>query len=544
MESANSIWKNILYRKIHDNLRKEILIHFPILCNIKHSHYLALSKYCIDIPERFFSRTTYEEYLDWLIQRRSSDNFTLHEYIKDNMFRLNNAFIFLNEINQANWHDFIDKTDEYELVRYLDQEIHPTYLRLIEGVFFPFIHLIAFFSRKDRGKTTEKLDVYNCVEEIKKTSFSNLASVYRNTVRNGIAHGGITYLKGQILYKDKKGNQEILSNREVIKLVDDLLDICNGLVLALKIFFLSKTWMIYELPEQILVDELKAETETPWWKIEGCLHSEFSGKKQLIIYAHTDTRDYKKVFYFTVYSGVLGEQFAPGYDRYFISIRSPKSWPGWAALDGEKLCQIRSKGPKSYKDYDGVLENNLVFYVTKFKLPKFLAKLETFYSSFKINLPLVIDTFRQQSQCPDIKIRNFRLHRKGFRAFLSGAVVLEEYESSFNKNNIRKYRKRIIKKTLRIARKKVSFFKILRYLPLNYARISLFRKDFRERRLLNFGLNKDLIGTVQVSKNKKIVAPDINGSTIETIGHYRLAWNAAWLQEIEKARTDPVDSLR
>lgn len=534
MESAKRIWKNILYRKVHDYRRKEILKQFPILSNIKHSHYLALFKYCNNIPERFFSRTTFKEYINWLIQRKSSDNFTLHQYIKDNMFRLNNAFIFLNEINQANWHDFIDKTDEYELVRFLDQEIHPTYLRLIEGVFFPFIHLIAFFSRKDRGKNTEKLDVYNCVEEMKKTIFSNLASIYSSTVRNGIAHGGITYLKGQILYNDKKGNQEILSDRELIRLVDDLIDICNAFAFALRIFFLSQTWMIYELPEQILVDELKAETETPWWSVEGCLHSEFSGKKQLIIYARPKTRDYRKVFYFSMFTGVLGEQFAPGYDRYFISLRSSKSWPGWAALDGKKLYQIRSRGPKSFKDYEEVLESNLVFYVTKPKLPSILGKLETFYYSFKINISIALDNYRQQLHFPDIKIRNLKLHRKGLYAFLSGSVILKEFDSSFDQDRIRKYRKKTINKTLKTARKKVSFFNLLRYIPIGYARLSLFRKDFRIRRLENYGLSTDLIGTLQVSRKKTIDVPDIYGSTIELIGKYRIAWNASWLEEKKK----------
>ena len=59
---------------------------------------------------------------------------------------------------------------------------------------------------------------------------------YRHIIRNGIAHGGITFLQREIKYRDKKGNEETVDTRSVVRLCDDLLDTCNGLAVALKIF--------------------------------------------------------------------------------------------------------------------------------------------------------------------------------------------------------------------------------------------------------------------------------------------------------------------
>jgi len=65
----------------------------------------------------------------------------------------------------------------------------------------------------------------------------------------------------------------------------------------------------------------------------------------------------------------------------------------------------------------------------------------------------------------------------------------------------------------------------LNLLPLGYARISLFEKDYRKRRIVSFGLNKELIGTIQMKKIKRIKVPDIFNSTIDVKGKYRFAWN-------------------
>ena len=90
-------------------------------------------------------------------------------------------------------------------------------------------------------------------------------------MRNGIAHGGVTYSSDLIQYQDKKGNRKQLDTYEIIRRFDNLLDVCNGLLLAFSIFMLTRDDERYELPTNLLVDELMAATTTPYWSVVGCL---------------------------------------------------------------------------------------------------------------------------------------------------------------------------------------------------------------------------------------------------------------------------------
>ena len=351
----NEIWSNPLLKKVHSQRRTFLIKRFPMLSRCPHNHYLSLFNYLDSVPEAFFSEEIFLKYYSWLDFRHETNSEQLKEYIQENEDRFHKAFLFLAETNRYDWHDdTFERFDEYETIRFIDQTIHPTYLRLIEAVFQPFAHLIAFFSRMDRGKGTDGLDIFNTVEEIKNTDLSILTNVYKNIVRNGIAHGGITYLQREIRYQDKNGNKENLTNSEIITLVDDLIDVCNGTSLALKVFIFSHFIDGYALPQQILLEELQAETDAPWWHIVGYVPSEIASQNQLIIYARPNSRDYFKIQYSTFVSGVLAEFFAPGYDRYFFSFRSPKAWPGWAAFDGQRLREVRDKNNRTFDDYQGV----------------------------------------------------------------------------------------------------------------------------------------------------------------------------------------------
>ncbi len=500
-----------------------------MLSNCPHNYYLSLFNYIDRIPECFFSEQTFQQYLTWLESQHKFNSPRLRDYLAENEDEFNKAFLFLGEINRYSWHDSFEEIDDYESIRFIDQQIHPVYLRLIEAVFCPFTHLLAFFSRIDRGKGTNGLDIFNTVEEIKNTNFSGLADLYDNTVRNGIAHGGIAYVENEIRYRDIKGNEEILSNDLIIRLVDDLIDVCNSFALALKIFIFSHFSDGYIIPRQILLEQLQAETDTPWWHIVGCTPSRFSSQNQLIIYARPNSRDYYKVLYSTFASGVLAEYFAPGYDRYFFSLRSQKALPGWAAFDGRKLLEIREKGSKMLADYQGALENNLVFYSPKPRLPRFLGLLDTFIHSFRIHWPLMLSDIRSKFGWPDVRVRLSKIHRSGWGCVLNGAVVISATRESYGQDVIRANCGRIIRAVLSDARKNVSLTDTTRYLPLRYARISIFRQNYRKRRLRSFGLGADLVATVQVKRVTRIRAPDIYGSQIETRGRYRIAWNGNWL---------------
>jgi hypothetical protein len=485
------------------------------------------------LPESFFSEDIFATYLSWLNNRHKTDHLRLKEYFWNNKDEFHKAFLFLGEINRYSWHDSFEKLDDYETILFIDQEVNPTYLRLIEAVFFPFVRLIAYFCRLERGKKTEGLDVYNTVEEIITTEFSPFTDVYCHIIRNGIAHGDITYLLGEIQYRDR-GKVENRFTSDVVKLVDDLLDVCNSMSLAFKTFMFSHLSDGYTLPQQMLLEELQAETDSPFWHIVGCMPSYFASRNQLIIYARPNTRDYWKAHYATFLSGVLAEFFAPGYDRYFFSLRSKQALPGWAAFDGMKLREAREKDIQTIDGYKGVLEDNLVFYRPKRELRGIFRKLDTLLKIFQIHWPLTLSDIRMNLGHPTILARTSEIHLNGCRSVLNGSVVIVADQEPVSKELIKKTCGRIIRAVFADAVKDHSFFYLMRYLPLGFARILVFRRNYRKRKLNNFELGSDLVATIQVKSISRIQVPDICGSSIEIKGKYRIAWNRSWLNQQEK----------
>jgi len=531
MELLRDIIQTPLLRKTHEQQRAVLINLFPPLEGCPHQNFLSLHKYSVGTPQRFYSKTHYIKFFEWLEEADNQQRRELQKYLHDFSVEINHAFLHLSEINQFDWHDQIDTTDNYELIRFIDQNIHPTYLRLIEAVFSPMLRIPAYFSRIKRGKSPEKLDVYNVVEELKTEDLSEITECYRNVVRNGIAHGGINFFDSSISYRDKQGNEEILADNRMVRICDDLVDACNAMVLAFTVFVISKQHLGYAIPNQLLIDELMEETKTPWWEIIGCTPSGYSGLNQLIVHARARTYDYAKVQISVFQSGYLAELFAPGYNRYFFSIRSDNSWPGFANFDGEKLKQLRLTGCARIEDYQGVIIENLIFFMPKVKLPRFINKIETMLVYFRLHWPLVVSDFRKNVGLPTFNVREAKIHRNSWGVVLSGCIHITNDSGDIIKT-IRKACNGIILKCLSHARKQTPRSDLLRYLPLGYARISVFCSDQR-RRQLN-GLGKELVCTIQIQRISRIQAPDIYESTIEKRGRFRIAWNRAWLENVER----------
>lgn len=530
MSANKAIFQNPLTRHLHAEKREKVKEKFPELRDCTHESYLSLARYFERSPERFFSTESFQAYFSFLNDENDNNPQRLQHNLNQQTYKLDQAFLFLSEINREDWHDSFAKLDDYEFMRFFDKILHPSYLKLIEGVFFPFVYLLATYSRLKRGKSLEGLDVFNCVEELKPSNYSTLCNAYDNIMRNGIAHGGITYREKEIVYRDKRGNERTLPHRAVVNIVDDLIDICNGCALAIKLFCIMHLNSNLNVPRQLMIEELQAETDTPWWHIEGCLTSELPGQSQLVIYARPNTRDYNKVQYLTFLSGVLSERFASGFDRYFISMRSPIAWTGWAAFDGQKLRRSRERGPATFEDYKGVVQDNLIFYRPNFKLPRFLGRLDTFWQSLRLHMPLVFEQIRSQLNHLSFTVRSARIHRNGWRSVLRGSIVVNLDPEQNIQESIKRSCRKIVRKALKTARKQTKITNSAKILPLGFARLALFKRDFRIRKLENYGLGPDLIGTIQIQRIKRIKTPDILGSTIEIKGSYRIAWNKSWLE--------------
>lgn len=482
------------------------------------------------LPEKYFNKTIYEETLSWFNQRHVSNRQELKNFFDQESNDLSKAFQYLLRINTAEIHDDnITGADDLDLLRNIDENIHPVYLRLVEAVFSPLIKPVAFFSRIDRNKSTEGLEIYSSVGEIKTTQLRAIVEPYNHDMRNGIAHGGIRFHMNEIEYIDKKGNSVIIYNRDVIKIFDELVDVCNSVSLAIKVFLLSHKTDGYKFPLYFLIEELMSETETNWISVEGCVETAMQQGKQLIIYVKPNSTDVSKIQFLLLHIAILAECLAPGFDRYFLSIKSELCMHGWAIFNGKKLQEARESQANDDSKYINVFESNGLFIVPNFKLPKLIYQLDNLKEAIYNNFKVQIDIFRKSLLKAQTFTKNCKMHRNSWGMVLSGEIVIEVQAHNEIAEYIRANCNNLIAKVFKKAKKDKSLFSVEKYLPLGYARISVFSKQLRKRQLSGYGLGDALVCTIQIQRIERIKSPDIFGSQIEQIGRYRIAWNRNWL---------------
>lgn len=526
----NYMLNNPMTNTLNTYFRQKVFNRFSALSKSSHEYYLSLIKYINHIPEKYYNKEIYESLLEWLKERHSKNELALKEYFVNETINLSKAFLFLRQINQLNIHDdLISSIDDFDLLKTIDDNIHPIYLRLVEAIFKYLIKPIAYFSRIDRNKSVDGLDVYNIVEEIKLTPYKSIIIPYNDTMRNGIAHGGIKYLNNEIEYIDKKGNTIILYHRDVIKTFDDMVDLCNSMALAIKLFLILHKQNEYLFPHEFLIEEIIEETKSPWMSVEGCIETTIPNGNQLLLYARPNTSDYNKVLFLSLHIAVLAEFLSPGFERYFLSLKSSKCKPGWAIFRGTELKKAREIESQDFIKYSNVLEPPGLFFIPRIKVPRLIFKIDSLIKAFQNTYKVLSDTFHNSSLQAIISVKAGRMHRNSWGMVLSGEAIVEVKTNIDISVYIKKNCNKLINKIYKTAKLNKSLLSIERYLPIGYAQISIFSKQLRKRSVAGYGLGKELICTIRLQRIKRIKSPDIIESKIEQNGVYRIAWNKNWL---------------
>ena len=491
--------------------------------------FISLIDYIEGIPQKFYSQRAFDTFFNLLSELKNSNSEILENFINENQNSINKGINALDEVNQKQIHDTFFPEGNLELYKFIDKDIHYNYLKLLEGPYFIFISLIAIHLRNNRGKGTEGLDLFNCVQEIEK-KYSSLTEVYDNNIRNGIAHGSVIFRDHNLIYTDKKGNTKEVSERSIIKKFDQLLDICNGLTLALKIFLFSNSDFMSNasvlMPQSILIREVKFQTDGPAWEMLPTSESiTIENRSQLIIYVKSMFHDYAKVQLNSFRTAYFAAKFINNYDCIFLSLDSKHSKfgrNGCAAFDGKKMKElITNDSPlEGYKD---ALEYNAMMFVPKIKMPQIFYKLGSFY------MPLVWQIHRENVSPKPFLMRETRIHSKGkFSVVQDASVVIKPEFCVDIESLIRSDFKKIVRQVKRYSRQQCSRFSLLRYLPIKYIRVFVYQEDKRVRELRDSGLISELICTISVNTTKKIKTIDILRGTLEQQGKYRIVWNRNW----------------
>ncbi|MCA0963857.1 hypothetical protein [Salipiger bermudensis] len=523
--------KNPLLFRLHELQASEIYNHIPELVSGSNVPALTFRKYVSSRPERFYSQAAFSALHEALLDIENNYAKELRLYVANRSEEIDNAFLHAKEINAQEWHDREVKAgDDYRSLILIDRDMHPAYLRLVEAVFQPLLHLVAYFSRLSSGKGTDGLNLYNIVAELPDEPFAKVKLSYVHLMRNGIAHGGVKYSSNEIIYRDSKGKEATFKSYDVVRKFDDFLDTCNGLLLAYSVFALTRLGNEGLVPQNLMVEEIRAESQTPYWEVNGILPSTIlGGKSQLIVYCDAKTMDEDKIRFSTFQTAVLAEGAAPGFDRYFISMRGPNGLPGMASFHGNELAAHRLK-EHSIEQYTDVIQDYLPMFAATRRMFRWQKKVNTLKFVLAVGWPVALADYRSHTGRPQMIVRSASIHRNGWGAVLNADVVIESDNAPVNQDIVRRYSRTIIRQARKIARREQSWFSVVKYLPLGFAQMNVFCKDYRARRLSGFGLGEDLVGTIRLQRIRRIKSPDISGSTIELRRGLRFAWNRNWLE--------------
>jgi hypothetical protein len=519
-------------RHVNEYWEKEIKKKFPALEGDGKKYILSIKDYITLRPQKLFNENVYHRYLNFLNTYITKESEFIVAY-KEIEHDINIALKTLYEVNNHDYHEKLVPTDSIQVLSFIEKNIHYNYLNLTESVFHKFIKLIAIQERQKRSKPISGLDIYNCVEELAKSDFNFITSGYNNTMRNGIAHGWIVYKEREIKYKGKRGSPVEFETSKVIRMFDEMLDVCNGLCLALEVFYILNkekfSHLDLSIPKQLLIQELRAQTNAPRWQVIDCLESEIIGdKKQLNVFTKNSLRALDEVNYYTFRTAVFAEYFAPGYDRYFFSLDSKFSFNGFGGYDGKILRTQRLKGNDDLVGYTGVLEGNLLYFKPNFELPRWLRKINTLASIFKSMYKITIHEHTNYYFKKRYEIRDVKAHTRNFKIIINDPsihILLEEPEEIIN--FIRTKQKKLINQTIR--KSKATLKKpFVYFMGTEYIRITLYDRDMRQRQFRGSGLIESLICSIEVNKSRKIKTIDFIGGVPEQHGKYRIIWNKNW----------------
>lgn len=522
-------------RTVNEYWKEKILENFPILTSAVDTKFLSLKEYITERPQKFYNKQTYQDFLTFLTDIKIQNPNWLVDIYKVSEHDLNIALKSLNEINEKKIHDNFVPDNNIEVIRFIENHIHFNYLKLIEAIYHKFIRFVALNCRLQRSKPIDGLDIFNCIEEVQSTEFEHTTFFYNHTIRNGIAHGGITFKESDTIYKGKKGKPYEIRTKDIIRMFDDLLDVCNGFALALKVFMiLNKDFFHIKnliTPKQFLIQELKAQSNAPKWKVVDCLENVImGGKKQLNIFTENSLLDLEEVNYYAFRTAVIAEYFASGYDRYFFSLKSTYSLPGWAGYDGKILKRERQNNNNDLNGYKGVLEENLLYFKPKIQLPKFIRKVINLSIIAKSNF--LIDYHKSTNYIfkknYNLELRETKPFRRKFSIIINdpSLYITAEYTEQII-SIIRKDYKKIVRYAIRKSKKELNS-KFLRILPTIYIRVTIYDTDLRKRKLRGSGLIDSLVCSITVNKSKRIKNIDFIGGKLELKGKYRIVWNENW----------------
>ena len=526
------LFKSPLGSSNHKYKKRYIFKEFPFIKESGVEDYLCFFPFTKSIPAKYYNKEAFVDSYDFLRNHSTTNLSTFKNEVNKHHRKLSLAFQYLNEINTLNIHDNKVPDEEIDLMLFIDNDIHYNLLKLIEGVYSTFLSFITHFIFVDEGKNPQAAqNVSSCIEKLRTTKLGYITKSYSNTIRNGIAHGDFTFGNYEIIYRDSKGNEERKNISDIVQYFDDLIDLCNGISLGFRLFFISGIDILREnninIPRQIMLEEIIDNINFDRWRVKNFIEAKIGEKNQLVIFVENNYWEYISVLYLSMHTAVLAEKYASGFDRYFLSLKCKYAYKGSAGYDGKKLEELRLCNCNNLQDYAESLENKYILFFPRVKLPNIFNKILNIISIFKDNFKYEIDEIRTKLNRNIIDCRYLTIHRNGAYSIINGNIVLIKTEGDLV-DTIHSNINYIVKKIIKEARKQSKTFHLTRHLRVGYLRVGIFTSDMRKRTLYHGGLRPEFLCAVELKRIKRINVPDLINTKILNIGKYKIFWHNNW----------------
>ncbi len=513
---AYTTWRNGFWKV-------KVKKYFPNLEAANHDDILCLIQYIEQAPQKFYSKKTFREFHEFLNTLKNGRPEFLKEIFSTKKREIDLALKMLNDINELKIHDVILATKEPEVFMTISDIINPNYLRLVEGVYGELIYPIALERLRTANKNEDCLkDINGRVQQLEFTAFNYLADYHNSTMRNGIAHGDVSFHDREIQYRDNKGNIQSVLYRDAIRIFDRLLDQCNGIALAIKAFVISNLDYFISngipVPRQLILEELKYSLSFEDWQVQDAIESTFGvGKSQINIFISNGFLDPQKVLYYSLRTVERVERFLPGFLRYYFHLNSIYSVTSWVAFDGPAIQAARLKRDADMGDFIKGLENNSIFFFPKIKLPSLLHRIAAKVDIFRTHWKIMVENFYPRKSLSIVA----KMHRNGFYSVVNGDANWRNDEFVDGPTLVRRDYRKIVRSAIRTAKSQLPWYSPLRFLPLGFLSIGVYTTPIRIREFKT-GLIPQFVGEIKIHKLARIRDRDIDDGMVEIYGKYKI----------------------
>jgi hypothetical protein len=492
-----------------DHDRARIRAAFPRLAGAG-DDILSLADYLDRRPERYYTHAAAEAMSDLLAGVRRDHPDLIIRFFLSYHEALKTAFRSMEDINRLSLQDETlgdIGTDELGRLSALDLVIHPAYLRLTEAVLGVAILPAAQLERRKRAKDELNIGAQARFDELANGPFAPCLEPFQRNIRNAIAHGSLIFHEDGVEYRDFKETvtHDVAS---AFRLFDRAVDVCNGFLLAYRLFFIEAAEFLASadvtIPLPVLIRELQAQIETPSWRILGALETRYADDKPgLRLLVDSSLEDDREVYATTGMTGAVAERLAPGFDMYDIQLQAFGMPKGVGVAMGATLRDLRRRGIRAPMKVADAFERILVF-------PRITEQ----------RADLVPDTFIAGQPL----LRRTRLVRKADWLQLDATIVLDMDDMDAAKAYLRAHARDLIATAIKESRTAADE-PDLRSLPIGAVYMTIFLRDMRQRGLGGIGTNT--LCRIIDRPVGPIADWPLYKSIIEMQGRMRIEWNTA-----------------